>query len=188
MMGSSGSVFTLVVSESVNSCRFLAGPTIVLSYGTGSGVGYPWIYFCCCGNLVIEGLERSLYRPWLLAYPEGGLYLSSETDSCACPGDPPGSVGFIEYLGFGFSWKILILNKEAGFLPRCDMESSCSAGAPISFGHCWGKILRYHFLQPPGRIQTLGSPIRERSGSPLEGTPSSVPGTELPSKKWKTSD
>ncbi|KAH0880083.1 hypothetical protein HID58_067477, partial [Brassica napus] len=31
-------------------------------------------------------------------------------------------------------------------------------------------------------------PIRERSRSPLEGTPSSVPGTELPSKKWKTSD
>ena len=52
-------------------------------------------------------------------------------DSCACFGDPPGSVGFIEYLVFGFSWKIVILNKEAGFLPRCDMESSCSAGAPF---------------------------------------------------------
>ncbi|KAF3600024.1 hypothetical protein F2Q69_00036221 [Brassica cretica] len=51
-----------------------------------------------------------------------------------------------------------------------------------------GKISRYHFLQPPGRTQTLGSSIRERSKSPLEGTPSSVPGTELPSKKWKTSD
>ncbi|KAF2555672.1 hypothetical protein F2Q68_00015459 [Brassica cretica] len=41
---------------------------------------------------------------------------------------------------------------------------------------------------PPGRTQTLGSPIRERFRSPLEGTPSSIPGTELPSKKWKTSD
>ncbi|KAH0867601.1 hypothetical protein HID58_074623 [Brassica napus] len=54
--------------------------------------------------------------------------------------------------------------------------------------NCWGKIPRYHFLQPPGRTQTLRSPIRKRSGSPLEGTPSSVPRTELPSKKWKTSD
>ncbi|KAF2616604.1 hypothetical protein F2Q68_00039998 [Brassica cretica] len=43
-------------------------------------------------------------------------------------------------------------------------------------------------LQEHGRTQTLGSPIRERSRSPLEGTPSSVPGTELPSKKCKTSD
>ncbi|WZZ45707.1 hypothetical protein YC2023_041966 [Brassica napus] len=53
---------------------------------------------------------------------------------------------------------------------------------------CWGKIPRYHFLQPPGSTQTLGSPIRERSRSPLEGTPSLVPGTELLSNKWKTSD
>ncbi|KAF2545853.1 hypothetical protein F2Q70_00020309 [Brassica cretica] len=116
-MGSSGSVFTLVVSESVNSCRFLAGPTIVLSYDTGSGVGCPWIYFCCCGSLVIEGLERSLYSPWLLAYPEGGLYLSSETDSCACFGDPPGSVGFIEYLVFGFSWKIVTSTRKQDSCP-----------------------------------------------------------------------
>ncbi|KAF3611115.1 hypothetical protein DY000_02050121 [Brassica cretica] len=43
---------------------------------------------------------------------------------------------------------------------------------------------------PPAsrRTPTLGSPIRELSRSPLEGIPSSVPGTELPSKKWKTSD
>ncbi|KAF3557224.1 hypothetical protein F2Q69_00013519 [Brassica cretica] len=41
---------------------------------------------------------------------------------------------------------------------------------------------------PPGRTQTLEYLIRERSRSPLEGTLSSVPGTELPSKKWKTSD
>ena len=67
-MGSSGSVFTLVVSESLNSCRFFAGPTILLSYDTGSGVGCPWIYFCCCGSLVIEGLERSLYSPWLVGF------------------------------------------------------------------------------------------------------------------------
>ncbi|KAH0898994.1 hypothetical protein HID58_048562 [Brassica napus] len=39
-----------------------------------------------------------------------------------------------------------------------------------------------------GRTQTLGSPIREHSRSPLKGTPTSVPGTELPSKNWKTSD
>ncbi|KAH0898980.1 hypothetical protein HID58_048548 [Brassica napus] len=54
--------------------------------------------------------------------------------------------------------------------------------------NCWGKIPRYHFLPPPGKTQTLGSPIRERSRSPLEGTLSSVSGTELPSKEWKTSD
>ncbi|KAF2542288.1 hypothetical protein F2Q68_00032634 [Brassica cretica] len=33
-----------------------------------------------------------------------------------------------------------------------------------------------------------GSPRRENSKSSLEGTLSSVPGTKLPSKKWKTSD
>ena len=31
-------------------------------------------------------------------------------------------------------------------------------------------------------------PIKERSRSPLKGTLGSVPGTDIPSKKWKTSD
>ncbi|KAF2603124.1 hypothetical protein F2Q70_00025817 [Brassica cretica] len=64
--------------------------------------------------------------------------------------------------------------------------STCKARI-LNLPTCWGKP-RYHFLQPPGTTQTLRSPIRKRSGSLLEGTPSSVPGTELPSKKWKTSD
>ncbi|WZZ70547.1 hypothetical protein YC2023_081917 [Brassica napus] len=51
-----------------------------------------------------------------------------------------------------------------------------------------GKILRYHFLQPPGRTQVSESPIKERSRSPLKGTLGPVPGTDLPSKKWKISD
>ena len=55
-------------------------------------------------------------------------------------------------------------------------------------GCCWGKIPRYHFLQPPGMTQAPGSPIKERSMFPLKGTLWPVPRTDLPSKKWKISD
>ncbi|KAF3562349.1 hypothetical protein DY000_02015487 [Brassica cretica] len=44
------------------------------------------------------------------------------------------------------------------------------------------------FLQAPGRIQTSGSPFLERSGSPVSGTPVSVPGTASSSKKRQIAD
>ena len=51
-----------------------------------------------------------------------------------------------------------------------------------------GKIPRYHFLQPLGRTPAPGSLIKEPSRFSLKGTLGSVPGTNLPSKKWKISD
>ncbi|KAF3606849.1 hypothetical protein DY000_02046322 [Brassica cretica] len=50
------------------------------------------------------------------------------------------------------------------------------------------RVISGHLRSGVSQTQTLGSPIKERSRSQLEGTLSSVPETELPSKKWKTSD
>ncbi|KAF3523715.1 hypothetical protein F2Q69_00046085 [Brassica cretica] len=51
-----------------------------------------------------------------------------------------------------------------------------------------GDWASFFLLLPPGRTQTPGSPIKDRSRSPLNGTLGPVPGTDVPSKKWKISD